>query len=269
MTAIIMNTNRRPPVARCTEIREKLPDFAADRLGPTATGEVQGHLLSCQACSEVFGDLVMEEVESGAVPLLTPPRIPPIEWYDAYMRAGSGRFGTFWKSVGDALQATDAGVRAWASARRDEIAQAIEALADPDPFGGAIRTRGAVRARGAVRTRGAVTPPSRLPGGTTAEVVSAAGRPTGAVVRFSIDEQAHVTRDRRFCLRLSTDDDAHDGHIVICTLTLPGGATVSFAGTVTPRPGGRLREVRIDEAGVPASARTVPPDRVALAVIVS
>mgnify|MGYP001428861554 CR=1 FL=1 len=253
---------------RCLEIRPKLVDFAADRLGPTATGEVQAHLLSCQRCSDLFGEILLEEVESGAVPLLTPPRIPPFEWYDAYMRAGSTRFGVFWKSVRDGLQATDETIRKWASETRDEIAQAIDALVTPGASPTAVRTRGAVRVRGtAVRSgvrRGSAEAPSTI----AAEVVSG-GHSTGEVVRFDVSEPPRITPEGRFSFGLTTRDDEHDDDLVICTVGRSAANAVSFWGAITPVSGQSQREVRIEEAGVPGREQTIPLDRVSLAVIPS
>ena len=140
----------RPSIgARCREIRERLADFATDRLDAMATGEVQGHLLSCQACSKAFGELLMEEVASGTVPLRTPPHLPPLEWYDTYLHAGRGRFGTFWKSVRDAREAADGQAREWARTRAEEIARALDLLLPPAPLAPAtMRARGALRPHG-------------------------------------------------------------------------------------------------------------------------
>jgi hypothetical protein len=254
-----MSTSLRPLPVRCQETRQRLVDFAANRLGPTATGEVQAHLLSCQSCSEAFGDLLMEEVESGDVPLLTPPQIPPVEWYDAYMRVGSGRFGTFWKSIRDAQFAAGEELGEWAQKKLDEIAQALNALAPPAPL--------PIRVRGAVRTRGAVTRTPQPLAGITAAVVSAEGDPTGVEIHFKVTEPARVTDDGHFSLTLSTDDDRHDDRLVICTLALPGATSVSFAGSVARRADERSREVRIDEAGVPGPGRDIPAKHLSVAVL--
>jgi hypothetical protein len=262
-----MNTNMsRPPAAsRCVDIRELLRDFAAERLGATATGEVRGHLLSCQGCSEAFGEILMAEVESGVIPLLTPPQIPPVEWYDAYMRAGSKRFGTFWKSVRDGFAQADQSAREWARARRDELEMALNASAGPAPM--AIRTRGAVRTRGAAPSRGAAQSDSRS-SDLMADVIAADGESTGAVVRFTIEESPHIESSGRFRLTLTTGDAAHDDRLVICTLTLPG-AMVSFTGTLHRRANGDTRELRIDEGGLPGPARVIPTERVTFAVLES
>jgi hypothetical protein len=252
-----------PLPARCREIRDRLRDFAANRLGPTPTGEVQAHLLSCDSCAEAFGELLMDEVESGAVPLLTPPRMPPLELYDAYMRAGSGRFGTFWKSIKDATEAADNSVQQWAKQKLDEIAAALDALTPGEPA--PVKVRGAI-ATGAIRTRGAVSRKPQSPG-LSATVLSDEGQSSHARIHFTIDEPARLTTNGRFTLALSTDDTGHDDRVVICTLALPTGVTVSFAGTITRRPGQQSREVRIDEAGVPGAARSIPLEHLSLAVL--
>jgi hypothetical protein len=270
-----MHSSRRPVAARCLEIRERLRDFAAERLGPTATGEVQGHLLSCQDCSEVFGEILQEEVDSGAVPLLTPPWMPPISWYDDYMRVGSSSFGTFWTSIRNAVQAADAKLQNWGNNQIAQLAAGLQALA---PVGGAVRTRGAVRVRGAaIRTLtlgGSAAPPAS-PDEISAEVISAAGESTGEGVRFAIAEGARITNAHRFTLKLTTGNTTYDSEQVICTVSLPKppsrpeGTKVSFVGTITHREGQTLREVRIDEPDVPGPARIIPRERITLTVIAS
>jgi hypothetical protein len=251
----------RPSIgAPCREIRERLPAFATDRLDATATGEVQGHLLSCQACSQAFGQLLMKEVASGTVPLRTPPHLPPLEWYDTYLHAGSGRFGTFWKSVRDALEAADAQSREWARTRAEEIARALDLLVPTAALAPAtMRARGALRPHGAARAEPTAT--------VVADVLLFSGESTHTTVRFAIHKPPRITGDGRFGICLKTDAPGFDGRLVICTITLPATKAVSFGGTVTRRPREELREVRIDEAGVPSPAREIPLKHVKLAII--
>jgi hypothetical protein len=247
-----MDTSRPPLSARCLEIRARFAGFAADRLGPTATREVQGHLLSCTGCSEAFGERLLEDVEGGTVPLLSPPRIPPLEWYDAHWRVRSGRFGTFWNLVRDGLDSGDAQLREWARATRDDIGQALDALTSPVPRRVPVKTRGAVRDQ----ERQA-----------TAEVVSPEGVAHGATVRFTLADPAQITPHGHFCVALSTNAVTHDGRLVICTLALTGGRRLSFAGSIAQRPAASARHVRIDEPGVPGPVGSIPPEYVKFAVI--
>lgn len=251
----------RPSIgARCREIRERLPDFATDRLDATATGEVQGHLLSCQACSKAFGELLMEKVASGTVPLRTPPHLPPLEWYDTYLHARRGRFGTFWKSVRDALEPANPQAREWARTRAEEIARALDLLVPPAPLAPAtMRARGGLRPHGAARAEPTST--------VVADVLLFSGESTDTTVCFAIDKPPRITRDGRFGICLQTDAAGFDGRLVICTIMLPATEAVSFGGTVTRRPQEELREVRIDEAGVPGPAREIPLKHVKLAII--
>lgn len=257
----VMPSGRSPVDARCREIRERLADFAADRLGPTATGEVQGHLLDCQACSEVFGELLLAEVESGAIPLLTPPVVPPLELYDRYLRSSHSRFGTLWTSVRGALKSKDVELREWARSQMDQIRRGIDALAlSSGPLPAAVRTRGA-----AVRTRGTVRRES--PTHLMADVLSAEGEPTGARVAFRVQSAPAITADGRFAATLRTDSAEYDDRLVICTMALPDAPRVSFGGALQPVPGEAVREVRIDEVGVPGPARAIPLQHVTLAIV--
>jgi hypothetical protein len=255
-----MSRDRSSIGARCGEIRERFLDFATDRLDAMATGEVQGHLLSCQACSKAFGDLLMEGVSNGSVPLRTLPRLPPLARWDKYLSAGSGRFGTLWKSVRDALEAADARAREQARTRAEEIGRALDLLVPPAPLDPAT-----VRARGALRVGKAA-----LVGSTStavADVLLFSGESTGMTVRFAVDKPPRITRDGHFGVCLRTDACGFDGHVVICTITLPATEAVSFDGTVTRLPREGLREVRIDEAGVPGPAREIPLKHLTLAII--
>ena len=244
--------------ARCREMRARLADFAANRLGPTATGEVQGHLLDCQACSEVLAELLLAEVESGAVPLRTPPVVPPLELFDRYLRWGDGRLGTLWTAVRTALESADAELRAWARSELEQFRRGVEALS-AGALPGAVRTRGAIRVRGAVRG----TSSDRL----KAHVLTRAGKPTEARVAFRVQSAPAITPDGRFAAAFRTDSAAYDGRLVVCTVALPRAPRVSFGGALQPVPGEAVREVRIDEAGVPGGARVIPIEHVSLAIV--
>jgi hypothetical protein len=244
-----MKTQGKTLDPRCREIRHRLPDFLREELGVVATGEVQGHLLSCQACSEVYAELLMQEVESEAEPLRTPPRIPPSDWYDAYLRGRSGRFGILWSSLREARQSAAAAVRDWAREQTEKIGSALRRLLAPPAV---------VRVRGAVRTRGTAT---KKPSALFADVLSSAWEPTGQTVSFTIVEPPHITADGHFRLRLRTQAMAYEGHSVICTVALPEMLSISFRGTL------RDGEVEIDEEGIPCVEGNIELEQVRVALM--
>ena len=257
-----MSTRRGAVAARCQDIRKRFAEFASGQLKPTAAGEVQGHLLSCDACSELFGEQLMEDIARGAVPLLTPPQIPPVEWYDAYMRAGSPRFGTFWKSVRDALQHQDRGLREWARTKRDEV-HAGFALMTARPS--TVRTRGAIHVRGTGNGLADIRKGSSP--GIRAEVVSASEEATGVLVEFAVEEPPSISSDEHFRLRLSTGDRDYDDALVICTVRLREPDAISFVGMLTPNVADDRRHVHIDERPVPGPPLAIPLDRMTVAVL--
>ncbi len=265
MTTTTMRTDRRPAKTRCDETRARLTDFAANRLGATAAGLVQAHLLSCDDCSEVFSDLLMQEIDSGAVELLTPAFEPPVGVYDAYAQHQAARRLVWWAPVLEALQAADEHVRQWAREQHAAVATLIEGLKEPPLFSAPAAPGGAWRAHGAIRSAG--SGPSPAPHRLSAAVVKADGTPTGAVVEFSLTSPPRVTSDGHFRLDLATDDADHDGCRVDCTLTGDGPVAVAFRGTITSRPGQRARELHIDEVELPKVSRHISPDRVSLSVI--
>lgn len=258
-------TRKAMPSTRCSEVRQRLADFAADRLGPTATGEVQVHLLTCDDCSEALTQLLAEEVAGSAVPPLTPPFIPPPEWYDSYMRNGSSRFGTFWKSVRNGLQAVDERVRDWAREARGEVAGVLEALAGSNTRLSPVATRGGGRVRSAEATRTGIQPSSSgIPATLFAEVVREEEE-TGETVSFAIFEPPRIA-GRHFRVHLTTVDRAHDNATLICTVGRGGGA-VSFSGAITVGADASLREVRINEPDVPGPAGLIPLEYVTLSLV--
>jgi hypothetical protein len=234
---------------RCRDIRHRLPDFLREKLGVVATGEVQGHLLTCQSCSEVLGELLMRAVESGTEPLRTPPRIPSTDLYDAYLQRPNP-FGVIWGSVRAALQSADAAVRDWAQKQAEQISAALNPLLTPLPSA-------PVRVRGGVRTRGGATTTASP---VTATVLSSTWEPTGQTVTFSVEEDPRITTDGHFRLRLKTRSTSWDGCTVFCTIAPPDMLPISFRGTL------RGGEVEIDEGGILGVEGNLEVDGIKIAV---
>lgn len=235
-----------PASPRCAEIRKYLEDFAAKRLGPTARGAVQGHLLGCDACSDALAELLMDKVEDGSLPMLTPPPIPPPAVYEAYLRAR--RPGSSWRAVLEAM--LDPGSSAWASDRINEIRAGFALLMNPLPTRGAMRTRGSV-----------VRPP-----GLVANVLTPTGEPTGATVTFRVVTPPAVTIEGRFRLVALTDDVAYEGRRVVCTIALPPAEPLSFDGTLARGDAPGPAVLAFDEEGLPARNCSIPLDRVTLSI---
>lgn len=253
MRKTFVSSDRHSIAQRCGEIRERLDDFANDRLGPMATGEVRGHLLGCQACSEVFGEQLLEAVERGEIPLMTPPSVPPIELLERYLL---GPADPSWKVVRARLHDVDAKAREWAARRMEEIRVGFQQLVAPP-----VLTRGAIRTRGAVRGRGS-PPPATM----RAKVMAPGGASTATVVAFDVRTPPGITADGRFTLEMWTDASKYDGRRLVCTIALPSTEPLSFEGTVTPVEGEARRRVLIEEASVPGPALLIPMDAVTLAI---
>jgi hypothetical protein len=244
------------------EIQQRLPDFMSRRLGLVATGEVQGHLLTCEACSDVYAELVWEEVEneveSGAE-LPMPPRIPPRDWYEAYLRGRSGRFGLMWESVRDALKSPDVKMKEWAREQMAKIGEALRRNLIPPSTTAIVHTRGAVRTRGNMSNQSRST--------LNADVLSAALEPTGQTVSFTLEEAPIITSDGHFRLRLSTQTAGYEEHDVICTVSLPEMLPISFGGIIKRRRETETWEVEIDEEGVPCGAKDFAIEHMTVAVV--
>ena len=253
----------------CDRVRALLPDLVAERLEEAQAERARQHLVECEECAEVLARLIADEVARAPGAFPPPPIIPPIELYEAFLRARRTRFGTLWTLVGRGLDAADAAVRDWAVAQRDTIAQRLAALAGPSP-GPAGGAADAVRVRGAVRTRGAAgagaSGPERAPTSLVAEVVRSDSAPAGESVAFELAEPPHVTADGRFRLRMWTDTSGYAGQIALCTVDLGDGQRVSFTAPLAQRPSSGICNVEIDEAGVSARAGQIPLERVSLFV---
>lgn len=256
-----MSAQGGPADSRCREIRERLPDFLRDRLGVVATGEVQGHLLACQACSEAYGHLIMEQVAGGTEPLPAPPFVPPAALYEEYLRNQSGRFGVLWTLVRESLRSADTGAREWAGEQLDLIREGVRQLLIPSP---PLRPA-PVRVRGAIRTRGGAR--ESVPHRLDADVLSRAWQPTGVTLTFTIEERPQITRSGHFRVRLGTTTRGHEGYRVLCTVTLPATPPISFASFLKALPGAGRWEVLIDEEGLDGDAGDLPLDRLRFDVI--
>lgn len=243
-----MSAKDQPVPTRCAEIRERLEDLAAGRLGPQARGEVRGHLLDCEACSEVFGALLFEQVESGELPTLVPPVVPPVTLYGDYLRAR--RPASSWRALLDALR--EATSREKAAARLDELRAGFELLLNP------------VQARGTTRTRGSRgTPPRKQ---LTADVLTPSGDPSGTTIAFDERSAPEITANSRFVMTLSTEAAGYDGRTVVCTVALPNISPVSFEATITPTGNGEERVVIFEDDGLPIADCQIPSDLIALAI---
>ena len=230
-------------------MRERLEDFAAGRLGPQASGEVQGHLLDCQDCGEVFSAMLMDQVATGALPELTPPSMPPQSVYDGYLRAR--RPESSWRLLLDTLR--DATSRESVAARIDAIRAGFELFANP-LHGGTVPVRG--------DTPGSRAAPSEL----SAEVLTPTGEPSGTSVKFDVRAAPRITSKRRFHMTLATTSADYDGRAVVCTVTLPSGESVSFDTVIERVPQGAERIATFDAAELPISNVRIPLDAVSLTI---
>ncbi len=247
---------------RCREIQTRLPGFLRGELGAVAMGEAQGHLLTCQLCSEVYGELIMEEVESGTVPLCAAPRIPSPDLYGSYLRVRGGRLGMLWEALGDALKSPDVNVKDWAQEQIEKIGEALRRSLIP--FSSPPPAFAHVATRGAVRTRGGVAKESRTD--LKADVLSADLEPTGETVDFTIEEQPRVSADGRFQLRLRTQIAGYEGYTVFCSVALPEMPAISFSGRLRSASEGDAWVVEIDEDVMKGVAGEVPLKHVKLAL---
>ncbi len=260
-----MSTQIKNLEPRCREIQTRLPDFLRGGLGAVATGEVQGHLLTCQSCSEVYGELIMEEVESGAVPLRAAPRIPSPDLYGSYLRVRGGRLGMLWEALGDALKSPDVNVKDWAQEQVEKIGEALRRSLIP--FSSPPPAFAHVATRGAVRTRGGVGKQSRAD--LKADVLSADLEPAGETVDFIVEEAPRVSADGRFQLRLRTQVAGYEGHTVFCSVALPEMPAISFSGELRSASEAGAWVVEIDEEVMKGVAGVVPLSQVKLALVLS
>lgn len=244
-----MSAKDQPVSARCAAMRERLEDFAAGRLGPQASGEVKGHLLHCEECAEVFGKMLMEQVATGALPELTPPSLPPQSLYDRYLRAR--RPESSWRIVLNALR--DAASRESVAARLEEIRAGFELFANP-LYATSTSTRG---------PRQGDAPQNQL----EAEVLTPTGEPSGTTVAFRVRAVPRITGESHFIMTLATASREYDGHVVVCTVTLPKGQAVSFDAPIERAAQDEERIVTFDAPELPISNCRIPLDRVSLTIV--
>jgi hypothetical protein len=246
-----MQSKRLDP--RCREIHERLTDFMNERLGVIETGEVQGHLLTCDDCNLVYWDLIEREVASQPAllrPLPESVEVPPMEWYDAYLRERSGWGGVLWDALRKSLEDADAAVRNWATEQTQKVGDALQNIVNPMLQPDVVRVRGAVRTRGGVKIE-----PIR------AEVLSAVWEPTGETVSFEVEDLPHVTLEGRFRVTLKTKATGYDGCAVLCSVALPEMMPISFKGTL------QRGKAAIDEAGVPCAEGVIEMKEIKVAVV--
>ncbi len=240
----------------CPEVRGKLENFLNDGLAEAEAEVVREHLLNCQPCSEVLGELILESLsqdELMARPLPIP--LPPQSLYEDYLRARNGYLGALWKTVRDAFRSLDQTQREWASAQIARIGAGIEKIFFP-PF--------PLRALGAGPVRPPDTEASRrvLP----AQLLSTIWEPTGKTLPCLVEEGPRITEAGEFRLRLKTEAAQCEGREVICTVKLSGNLAVSFSGTFRSVAEGATCEAEILEDGLPCPTGSIPLEHVELSV---
>jgi hypothetical protein len=227
---------------RCLEIRELFPDFLNERLGVAKSGEVQGHLLTCDSCTELFGEMVMNAVEKG--PLLTPAAIPSQNIFDAYLLGRSGRFGIFFARMRHLMSSENRRAAEWARKQLEGFSLGLRSVlassSQPLPV---------------VRARGSASGPPAI---AEATVLSSAFESTGIIVPFAVDEVPRITSVGDFELKLSTNTPGYEGWYVACTVEAPGASRVSFVGELRGDATGAAWQVAIDERGVDGPAGAIP-----------
>lgn len=229
-----------PP--RCVEVRRLLEDFAATRLGLSARGAVEAHLLTCDACSGVMADMLIQQVEAGELPLLTPPSMPSPAVYETYLRARQPELS--WRRVIEGM--TDGNAAEWVESRLDEIRAGFAALLNP--AGGALRPRGA---------------PERV---LVANLLTPAGGPSGTTVSFQVSSPPVITADGRFQFEVTTTDMTYQARRLLCTVALPAVNPVIFETViVTTAETGKLL-ARFNDEALPVKSCSLPIDSISLSM---
>lgn len=235
----------------CRGIRARLVDYLNNRLGLIATGEVEGHMLGCQGCSVAYSDLILEEIDNGREPLREPPFVPPIKWYDDYLKQRANRFGVFWDSIKEAMKSADAKVKKLAGDQLEQLSESMRGfMIQPT-----LATRGA-QTGGPVRVRGADS--------IDAEVISSTEGSSRAGVTFTVLELPRIVKGRLY-IRLQTDA-GREGQSLICTLLVDRKPAVSFKAPLEQTPGEAFWNVDISEE-VPWDAGHIPSGNVKLTVV--
>lgn len=236
---------------RCREIRSLLPGFLCESLDVAATGEIQGHLVACQPCSESYAELIMQEIENGAEELRAPPQIPPIEWYDIYLAEKINPPGVLWSSLrlSSALKSADPRLAEWARGKLDQLGEGLRQLLQPPVALAFVRVRGVQPAMIAVT------------------VINSTWEPTGQSVSFSLIEPPQVTSGGRFRLRLQTTSGENYGRQLFCALSLPGAESLIFSSELQLDPLGKVWEAVIDEPGWPTLETMIPQQYIKLSLL--
>jgi hypothetical protein len=239
-----------PPLVspECADVRPLLEDFASRRLGPLATGTVQGHLLTCDACADALGMLFVDKVERGELPLLESPHLPlpvapPV---NSQMR----RSVLSWRALLDVM--VDPQARDWAATRLEEIRIGLAS------FGPAV---------GPLRTRGAETPASKTATQLVARVSTGDGEPAAASATFRVLTPAAITADGRFEFRLVTEQLDYAGRRVRCSIALSDDTVVVFDAPIVQHAGESVATVTFDERDLPARNCAIPPGRLTLTIV--
>lgn len=241
MRTFLSSENPRVP-PRCVEIRRSLEDFAARRLGLSAHGAVEGHLLTCDACSDVMADMLMRQVEAGELPLLTPPAIPSPVVYETYLRAREPELA--WRRVVEGRSSGNAAE--WVESRLNEIRAGFSALMNPE--GGALRPRGA---------------PARV---LVADLLTPAGGRSGTTVGFQVSSPPVITADRRFQFAVTTTDVTYQGRRLLCTIALPTVAPIVFETVMVTIAGEGELVAPFDDDGLPVESVSIPITSISLAI---
>lgn len=230
-----------PP--RCVEVRRLLEDFAARRLGPSARGAVEAHLLTCDECSGVMADMLTQQVATGELPLLTSPSIPSPAVYETYLRAREPELS--WRRVIEGMSDSNAATT-WVESRLNEIRAGFAALVNPE--GGALRPRGA---------------PVRV---LVADLLTPTGGPSGTTVSFQVSSPPVITADRRFQFEVTTKDVACQGRRLLCTIALPTVAPVVFEAVIVATAETGNLSARFDDEALPVESCSLPIASISLSI---
>jgi hypothetical protein len=189
----------------------------------------------------------MTQVESGDLPLLTPPSTPEPTAYENYLRLQRSR--RFWHAIREARDRAEH----WAEERVAEIRAGFDGLMPPH---GGVTPSGKL-----MRVRGGVAPPA-----LAAVVLTVTGEPSGATVPFTVRRPPLVDADHQFRFVASTTADELRDRVAVCTVNLPNAEPLSFEGTLVAmdRQGGLV--VSFDEAGIPSPAGAIPLDAITLTI---
>ncbi|HEU4389541.1 MAG TPA: zf-HC2 domain-containing protein [Blastocatellia bacterium] len=236
---------------RCDQIRELLPDFAKERLGIARSGEVQAHLFTCDSCTDLLSQIIMNATSSE--PLRTPPAIPPQGIYDSYLRGRSGLLGVIYNRLTKAMHSADRLAAEWASKQVEAFGAALStSLSQSQTEPGAIRARSA--------------PEASRRSSITATVLSASFESTQESVEFAVDDGPSISQGGNFELKLTTTTAGYDGWWLACRVAAPGVEPVTFTGEIKDDGTGTRWRVAIEEPGVGSEAGAIAKNTITLFV---